>query len=356
MPPLLTHILPLIETSGYNNMRDAVGGSPTPIDVGAFGEDTVIRVVARVNHQGIEFGQFRDMAGAMIGAAATEWVGDWVTLWFEDSVSLRSLVGEALDQESDFTGEEFFDLSIVAGAHVTNKLSLAAFLVGIKNTVDVAAPNTVIFTPLEPYEDVTIVRISPDPRADLGEALGVGDAENPGDGPAIYYATIGDAFFVSLQLRSLQTLIDRLGADQSNEEIVEANMLLYASPEATTAEGESWRDVVSPVLEQRARDASRRGLALVWLLDRCGALEGTSVQDAARRRLGYRLVCPDGGEYVQTEGELHCSVHGSLEQPRQFESLPDESPLSALLGSIRTIVTDLRFTDDGIETGVKIDR
>ena len=80
------------------------------------------------------------------------------------------------------------------------------------------------------------------------------------------------------------------------------------------------------------------------------------MQDAARRRLGYRLVCPDGGEYVHTEGELHCSVHGSLEQPNQLDSLPDESPLAALLRSIRTIVTDLRFTDDGIETGVKIDR
>ena len=59
---------------------------------------------------------------------------------------------------------------------------------------------------------------------------------------------------------------------------------------------------------------------------------------------------------MHTEGELHCSVHGSLEQPKLFDSLPDESPLAALLHSIRTIVTDLRFTDDGIETGVKIDR
>jgi hypothetical protein len=176
-------------------------------------------------------------------------------------------------------------------------------------------------------------------------------------GPALYYATIQDGFYLSTQASTLRGLIDRLREKPTATrpaDVVPANLLLYAAPGAA----ELIRPTVSYLLEQQAREVSLRNMVQVWLLGRCNVLARLPLDEAARNYLGYQLVPPDGGtyRYDPQRGEAISSVHGPLSSPLRLDRPPADSPLNQLLSTVETIVASLRFTEDGLSTGVEIRR
>lgn len=136
----------------------------------------------------------------------------------------------------------------------------------------------------------------------------------------------------------------------AKKEVVRANLLVYVDPRGP----DGARPSVSYCLERQARHSSLTNVAQVYLLGRCGAIEGRSVDDAAFAHLGYHLSCPDGGTYTYDPktGTVACSVHGSLYSP---QSLPAPPP-GKLLESVDRVIAALRFTPDGLETALEICR
>ncbi len=375
---LETHILPLIDSSKYNEMADVAGGEPITVRTSLFSENTLLRYVMHLN-DGNQKAQYTTMLGSVTGTNTTsDWLGDWVTFWIEDTDAFGTLVRRQYesgdrDQAQRTPNREIidvFDASFVLGVHVKNKVSLAVFLVALKTMVTTAAPNTVVFRPLEPYHDITIVQIGPDPSGTLARQFQSDEPEpeNTAEdaevstvserGPALYYATIEDGFYISTQPSSLRSLIDRLYKPRDNTPVasadVNANVLLFVAPRAA----ELARPSVAYFLEQQARQISWRNLAQVWMLGRCGLLQDRSVDDSARAYLGYGLVCPDGGtyRYDASKGTALCSVHGTLEQPVRHNAPPPSSPLGGMLETIDVLTAHLRFTQEGIATQVNIDR
>jgi hypothetical protein len=358
---LETHILPLIDLSQYQEMKDFSGGPPIAIDPARFTPGTLLRMITRIGD-----GQTRRSILSTLGAfsgtnAASDWLGEWGTFWVEDSPALAAIVRAAYD---DRAGSDFlfdvFRARLVAGVHVKNKLSLATFLVGLRAVIDSSAPNTVVFEALDPHQGITVVKVSPDPSGDLARGLeeAEGEAAIEPLAPAIYYATIGDGFYVATQQVSLTGLIDRLapGAVENGAEAPtdRANVYAFAAPGAAAGV----RPVVAAILEAQAMKASIANLAQIELLGRCGLLEGRDQVAAARAYLGYRLVDPDGGayRYDAASGMAESTHHGRRLTPVTLPAPPPGSSLASLIEELQTISAALRFTEDGLETTVRIDR
>ncbi|UCC32030.1 MAG: hypothetical protein JSU86_07070, partial [Phycisphaerales bacterium] len=371
------YILPLIDSSRYNQLVDIAGGEPITIDPSRFGEDTLLRYVMHLS-DGTAKTQYTMMLGAFTQTNITsDWLGDWVTFWVEDTDAFGTLVRrqyESMDEEQDRRRPnreviDVFNASLVLGVHSKNKLSLAALLVALKTTINTTAPNTVVFRNFEPYHNITIVQIAPDPTSPFAQELRGHDAEHeavPGEkapavderGPALYYATIEDGFYVSTQASALRKLIDRLRgfAESGDQESkgVKANAMLYVAPRAA----ELARPTVSYFLEQRARQVSWQNLAQVWLLGRCGLLGDRTLDEVSRSYLGYRLVCPDGGTYKfdTATGSAKSTVHGPLERPLRLEASPPGSPIDRLLEQIELVTARVQFAEDGLASQVSINR
>jgi len=369
-----TCILPLIDLSEYDQFEDLTGGEPVEFQSDRFTRGTLLRVIMHLN-DGMSKQQALAFLSAVTGTnLASDWVGDWVTIWIEDSEAFNTLVRNALrepsEDEDDLgrTGREVLDVfnaPLVVGIHVKNKLSLAAFLVALRAFIQNTAPNMVVFNNLEPYQGITMVQIAPDPSGELArEVLGTQPTSQAATqalvserGPAIYYAAIGDGFYVSTQADVLRRLIDQqqaLSSAPAAGEALRANLGLYVAPVAA----ELARPGLTCLLEHRAHNVSLRNMGQVWLLGRAGILGQLPLDEAACNYLGYRLVCPDGGlyRYDSPAGDVTCSLHGRLSQPTRLDDLPEDSPFRQLLDELQTAEGCLRFTEEGVATTVKIRR
>ena len=379
-----TCILPLIDETSYEQMHDLASGETIDVQLAEFTPDTLLRFVMHLN-DGVAKAQAISFLSMISGGtnAASDWVGEWVTFWVEDTDAFQTLLRREIEgaEEDDGRAErkavlDIFNASFVLGVHCKNKLSLTAFLVALRSFIMQTAPNTVLFSNLEPYQGITIVQIAPDPRGELASDL-LGESDDGDEdevdlppppaptsaavvserGPAVYFATIGDAFYVSTQARALRALIDQRAearAADSQEPAIPAHMLLYAAPAAA----EKARPAVDYLLEQRAYSVSGRNLMQLWLLGRCGVLDRLSIDDATRAYLGHRLVCPDGGEYRydQEAGTAVSSIHGSLPKLTRLDALPEGSPLRRVLDSVRQVIASLRFSEEGLNTTLEIRR
>ena len=371
-----TYILPLIDLSEYGRFEDLAGGEPVEIDIDRFTDQTLLRWVMHLRQgaarqQALMF--VRMFAGTNV---ATDWIGDWVTFWVEDTDAFHKLVKAEFDKEfaddqrQNLAGNvvDIFSASLVFGVHCKNKVSLAAFLMALRTMLMQVSPNTVVFNNLAPYKQVGIVQIAPTPNSlrqfGIQPEAATGEGETATQpavserGPALYYATIDDGFYLSTQAQTLRNLIDKLAAAEddgsADRKSVAANVLLYAAPGAA----EAVRPTVSLLLEHRARQASIRNMTQLWLLGRCGVLDERRLDQICRSYLGYRLRCPDGGQYSYdpAASEPVSSIHGPLSQPRRLDTPPEGSPLNRLLDTLDTVTARLEFTDDGLSTAVEIRR
>ncbi|MEW6249278.1 MAG: hypothetical protein AB1716_01415 [Planctomycetota bacterium] len=428
-----TCILPLIDNSEYERFEDLTGGEPIDVRPDLFTPGTLLRVIMRLNEGTTKGEMLAFLNAATHTNAASDWLGDWVTFWLEDSASLAKLAedvyaqSDAPERRPSSSTLDIFNSVLVGGVHVKNKLSLAAFLVAIRTFVEQSAPDMVVFSNLPPYHGVTIVRVAPHPEGPLAaelEAMEAADSDEESDdesaplapapqtesappaaapetqpaqgaepapnaapaerGPAICYATIGDGFYISTQASALRALIDRRiaatqpaatrpGASQPPTTLraaaraaatqpaaapaglrQKANIFVYIAPGAADRS----RPAVSYVLEQQAREAAIRNMAHVWLLGRCGVLADRKLDEAARLYLGYGLKDADGGTYTYDpeRNEVTSPLHGPLSAPVRLTALPDGSPLKRLLESLDSVSGSLRFTKEGVNTRVDIER
>lgn len=378
---LETHILPLIDSSTYDQFEDLAGGEPVASAPRDFSEQTLLRFVMKLR-DGVAKGQYVGFLNMFTHTNATsDWLGDWLTFWVEDTGAFTTLLRRSYEAQDrpdvrrDFDREflDVFNASFVFGAHAKNKVSLAAFLIGARTAIQSVAPDTVVFNTLQPYHGVTIVQIAPDPASPFAAELRTAsEADAPGGdaatqpatssapserGPALYYATIEDGFYIATQASALRNLIDRLSANARSgppADTVRSNLLLYAAPGAAKL----LRPAANYLMEQMAHDVSLANVGQVWMLGRCGLLDGAELDDAATRYLGYRLRCPDGGtyRYDARSGQASCSIHGTHAHAPRLDAPPPASPLGGLLDSITTVTAQLRFTEDGLATQIDIAR
>ncbi len=381
-----TCILPLIDLSAYDQFEDTCGGKPVTVNLNRFGRETLLRLVFKLSE-----GQMRSQAlttlGLLTGTNATnDWLGEWVTFWIEDTDAFNKMAQLAYETSQDSAGThdeegawlDVFRARLVLGAQCRNKLSLAAFLVGIRTFIQSTAPNLVVFNSLADYQGVSIVQIAPDPRGEIAQELKRAGAEIPDSapagegetetrpvisetGPALYYASIGDGFYISTQAAALRALIDAQAAGETSQEgalvprpSIDANILVFAAPGAA----EKLRPALAYILEQPVRETAIGNLRLVWLLGRCGLLEPRALDETAAKWLGHRIVCPAGGAYSYdaAQNQAGSTIYGLLHSPRRLSKLDPNAPIAKLVDSILSVTAHLEFTQEGLKNGVEIRR
>src|SRR5262249_57390987 len=113
---------------------------------------------------------------------------------------------------------------------VNNPVTFAGGLATLRKEIMKSAPDMLDWEPLEEkYKDVTIVRV----QAKAGLLALFGGKDKDQFRPALYYCTIDNAFYLTLNEATLRDAIDRVkDRREGKAEKVEVNSSLYLAPGA----------------------------------------------------------------------------------------------------------------------------
>ncbi len=376
---LETCILPLIASSAYDSLVASSGGEPLKIRPAQFSPDTVVRYVFKLS-EGPARQSIQGMLQLFGPEMALDWMGEWITLWVEDTDALNAMLPEFYSDRVarrpepavfDLLIRSLFEVPLVAGIEVRDSMRLATFLVAARAVINQTAPNVLEFDSLPPYHDVGITRIGPRRDGPLGEyadpqpnGSGGDAASQPADlerSPALFYAIIGDGFYLSTRPGPLRKLVDQTLAERKRGDAaaagpaIEANALVQISPAAARQA----RPAVEFVLEQPARAAATLAAAELWMLGRCNALsDERPAEIVSPLVLGYSLACPHGGtiKWEAATRDVVSSVYGPLRERRRTLALPEQSRIRRLLDEFGTTRASVRFTEEGLMASVELER
>ncbi len=332
-------ILPLIDNSEYRQTRDAVGGKAVALEPKLRSGPVVFHLASHLNPEGREFRQAQSFAVNMLGnnRIAVEWIGERIEFWVEDSDALNEFL-------KDKKFNHFFQVPMVFGVQVKNKLGLAAFLVAMQSTIKTGAPGLVRFESIAPYQGAHFTAIRPTPGSPADDELK--DA-------ALYYGAVEDMLYVSTSLKALHHLVDQPTEPKDFGAAEKAHLSLRVNADAA----DQTRALAEQVLIDQARHAEQSHLRNLWLLAHTVGL-GPKAQVSPKQVLGYRIDSVLGNQYhYQADSDqIVGSVSGSLWAPKTPTKLAKTSPLGRLLHVFRSLRSTLEFTPEGLHTELTIRR
>ena len=368
-----TYILPLVANSRYNELRRVTGDGETTLDLDAISPQTIgqflMHLSPNLDDRGSLLGIGRSRGGAAddllaFAAAALDPVGKWALVRADDSPVYGQLAellekhdnGENVDVER--IARLVFQMPVMVGMDVKNPLTFSAALTAARTSVMKALPGALTWEPLEkPYQGVSIVRIQ---ATESGVQQVVGSRpQRTRFQPAVYYATLDGAFYVTLNEATLRDFIDRAKAKREGKpRTVRVNTSLYLSPEAAKLT----RGLLVKYLHKQIHEQALAGAPMWYPLYSSGLLAPDADANAAKaladRYFGFVPVSPDDAAYVYDPrtDEVRNERHGSTARPRTPPKPADNAPIEQLFQQLRTIRADLRFREDGIHTTLTVDR
>jgi hypothetical protein len=370
-----TYILPLVENSQYNNLRRVTGDGTVRLNLDSIPPQTIGQFLMHLSPNVRDRSNLLGLFGPRVGPAsdlvsfvmwALDPVGKWLLVRADDSpvygeladLMERQKKGEDVDAER--IARLVFQLPVMVGLDVKNPLTFAAALAALRTEVMKALPSALTWEPLEkPYKGVSIVRVQTTPTG-AREHLGFGTSPKREPFlPAVYYATIDGAFYLTLNETMLHDLIDRAQDKREGKgALVEVNSSLYVSPSAAKLA----RSFVQKYLEKQVHEQALASAPLWYPLYRAGLIadgsDAAAVRELAERYYGFVPVSPDGAGFIYDRrlDEVRNERHGSPARPKTPRTLAENTPIRQLLEQLRTIRADLRFREDGIHTTLTVDR
>lgn len=387
-------ILPLIAQSRYDELQSMLGGQVTSLAPAVESPSRVLHLAAHLNPAGPvrQIQSLPSLLGASNQRPLMPWIGERFEFWIEDT-------GALLQAIRDHEFGSVFKIPMTAALKVKNPLGLAGFLLAMQAMVQTSAPNTVIFEALEPYRGITLTQVRPAPDGWMADDHAASDA-------SLYYGTIGGYLYLSTSREILHNVVDQLPSRATTQTAPtpsesanapppgsrgeSAGPSAPAAPPASTAPSAfastgnvaatSAKPPLPPVqghlaitvdlaaarqaraaleyyLVGGAWQAEADHLRNLWLLARTVGFDGPGAPPP-QAVLGYRIESALGNRYryEPARDEVVGSQTGSLWNPLPAESLPADSPLANLLGTIDRLRAALRFTEHGLQTEVHVDR
>jgi len=110
-------------------------------------------------------------------------------------------------------------------------------------------------------------------------------------------------------------------------------------------------------LSERARSICAVNQTPAWVLLGLARVNPREFAGSARRLLGYEPVCPEGGQYRYdpSTDELCCSLHGTLDRPRQPTRPQAGSTADQTLSDLGEFSVGLSFTTEGLVTRLEVE-
>ena len=364
-----TYILPLIQSSEYNQLRQWTGDGTTTLDLRQIPATTVFQFMSHISPRAPER-QFlaqglRSVTGRELAA---DWLGNWFLVRFDDSEVYAQLAKLTMQRylEGDDLGRDWnqelaliFQMPVTVGVEIKNSLIFAGLLTALRSSLMNALPDAVTWETLDPkYKNVSIVRIQAQPNGPLAEFTQQAR-------PALYYALVDGGWYVSFREECIKGVIDRAmvrrekkGDKPDPSQLVELNSGMYLSPEAAKAA----MQVANLWLAYQTHEHAVENTPLYQPLYLAGLLD-KDAPAAVQHRLafqhfGFIPVSPDGTAYRfdPQRQEVTNTVHGSLRHAKMPEKLAVELPLQKMLAEVVNFRLDLRFREDGIHTVLTLNR
>lgn len=369
---LETFILPLVQTSTYNDLRRSTGGGTTALQPAAIPPGTAVQLLSHISPTAAMRdsvnGSLRDL-GALATNASLDWLGDWAVLRLGDSDVYAQLARRLRDREAGSEAERgplsdldlLFQMPVTAGVGIKNSLVLAGALTGLRGMAMSAAPDVVTWAPLDPpYKGVSIVRVQAVRQGLIDREVNRG-REQPFL-PALYYALVDDGWYISPREDCIRAVIDasvaRRDGRVARAEPVPVNSSLYVAPSA----GAATRDFVGLFLEDQTHRQALGNAPYWYALYRAGLIPAGATEAARARAafhaFGFVPVSGEGAPYVYEPktDDIVNGRHGSPRRPERHATLAPTSPLGRMMEEFPSLRADLRFREDGVFTVLTITR
>ncbi|MEZ4265872.1 MAG: hypothetical protein R3F39_05800 [Myxococcota bacterium] len=354
-------MMPLVSGTEYDELIGKVGATaiPPPKKVSgarwtlAIGDDAPLR------------GELGGM-GRSMNLGGLEWLGQYVMV----GVASRSGIWDAAlenggreipqlpaPEDNDPPARRAREAAVIArlpvyvGFHIANPVALAAALTSLRAMADTTSPGLVVWGMADPYRDIPIVTIGAGKTDSMPEFRGI----------RLYYAIAGSTFVASLDLGTLQTVIDDALASaaeapkaeaDAEEPMRQADLRVELDPNAP------WLAKTAALFaESKIRQASWRAYRdIETLAAGLGGLpaDGEPRRDAALGFFGYEPVAGPGATFsIDGEGRVLHSVYGTEVSPR-FPALPVAgSPLSRLATELSRASFGLAFEGQDETRGLR---
>ncbi|MBI1850506.1 MAG: hypothetical protein HYR85_09200, partial [Planctomycetes bacterium] len=355
-----TTILPLVENSAYDAARGWVGGAAAA-PIGPEPASAIAVLGARIDLRSIlpdamTCRGLREKFGVDVERAAAKAFGPEVAIDVGDGdmrfdFRLERYLGGALGGGQ---GVDLYLLPALAGlslpvcarVSVRDREAAGAFVREVRDALarESARPSLLPSMPRFSTYDLAPHR---------GVPVSVVAMEALSFKVRVFHALLDDAWIVSNQEAFLREAIDRR-LEHGAAGGAPAHAKLEMLPQA-------WRQAKSALLlsyEEAARLACARNLGVAGHVLR--ATRGAS--DAERRALERRVfgqlgVCPDGGTYREgADGLAECTIHGTLLASKQPAEPVGDAPFGRLIARLQAVRLTARFTEDGLQTTVEIER
>ncbi len=336
-----THILPVVRTPGYEILRQITGGKSITFDMSRVSPHTVVQFLTAFNAN--ETSKKNGKEGV-----------SWALVSLDDSKKFQELlklwVKRYFITENDLNKypEEFF--------HLLQQLPLTAGLHSAGDT-DGKLAQTEAENAL-----VSLFQRHGEQQDEAYRGITVSHSEGKSFGLdfGVYSARIEDAFYVSLSRAALKQLIDQSILRRETKvksQPTETATSLYFAPRSLLKSASAIFGYLEWESHRRALDSG----AIWHALYRGGVLatdanEATQ-QTTALRYLGYIPVSPDGSvyRYDAARDEATNERHGSYSRPRLGNGLDKHSAGRQLFDSLHTVLVDLSFREDGVQTALTFD-
>jgi len=359
------YILPLVNTSQYNELRRMTGDGTIKIDASMFSDKTLVQYLMHASPQLFNQNMFRGGPGAdlMVDLALRSWLGDWFTVKFDDSPVYGKLLESYIrsqmfpEERHDFVQDLqlLYQMPVTVGFDVRSTMMFAGLLTGVRKAVETTLPGAIEWGPMkEPYKGVPIVRI----KASSERIANLSGLRTTRD-PSIYYAMVDGAFYASLQEDPIHDVIDRSIALKDSKKgiaLADVNTTLHLGPKAAVKA----KDLLRLYLEWEMHRRAQLNNRLLYALFKSNVVgpqdDSKAVEAGALQYLGFIPVSPDLApfHYEWKKEEVVNRRHGSLRQPTLQPGVDADSPLGQVLEEFAAIRADLRFREDGVHTTVTL--
>ena len=352
-----TCILPLIENSIYNRLREIVGGKPVQLNSHVVTDHTIASITSKLHLGGMARGAIFEMQEEVFPTlpAITEFMGDNLSINFYDSDVLFTFSEQGMGM---FGGWMDLEEQLLIGL-IASSINLPVY--AVVDLKDEGLARTFIremlklvqrLSAAEEWSAFSEVGIEPYSAGEYkGHEINTVALRFFVVKFRLYYAIASGRLIVSTKRYVLEKVLDSLRKKRGGRERDSvANLQINIRPRAF----DQLRPIIRLGWQERMRNACLKNLEPVRVLIECHGATGQTLNETSRKVEGVTVRCPSGGvyKYDSDRGIVYCSVHGNHDHPRQPVEVKESEGLLDFIGRLTDLSVRLRFTEEGIMTKV----